>query len=177
MWLSMWPSYVRLLYVHRRLKFSPKPIKRPNLGSYGLHILVYEVYKGCREEFLAYRLNFKYLWYIHLSIVSFMDDNLSKCQWIFTKLGMCIDIVEIWFGIANGQISSVSDSYLPTRARENRKNSRSGPKLRILDRFQTPQNANKSVQHFPNQPIFTNQWCLKNHKRSSLSNWQRPRTF
>ena len=27
-------------------------------------------------------------------------------QWIFTKLGMCIDIVEIWFGIANGQISS-----------------------------------------------------------------------
>ena len=32
------------------------------------------------------------------------------------------------------------------RARENRKNSQSGPKLRILDRFQTPQNANKSVQ-------------------------------
>ena len=25
--------------------------------------------------------------------------NLSKCQWIFTKLGMCIDIVEIWLGI------------------------------------------------------------------------------
>ena len=25
---------------------------------------------------------------------------------VFTKLGMCIDIVEIWFGIANGQISS-----------------------------------------------------------------------
>ena len=38
--------------------------------------------------------------------VSFQDDNLSKHQWIFTKLGMCIDIVEIWFGIANGQISS-----------------------------------------------------------------------
>ena len=38
--------------------------------------------------------------------VSFPDDNLSKCQWIFTKLGVCIDIVEIWFGIANGQISS-----------------------------------------------------------------------
>ena len=35
---------------------------------------------------------------------------------------------------------------LQSRARENRKNSRSGPKLRILDRFQTPQNANKSVQ-------------------------------
>ena len=26
---------------------------------------------------------------------SFPDDNLSKYQWIFTKLGMCIDIVEI----------------------------------------------------------------------------------
>ena len=36
----------------------------------------------------------------------FPDDNLSKRQWIFTKLGMCIDIVEIWFGIANGQILS-----------------------------------------------------------------------
>ena len=28
--------------------------------------------------------------------------------WIFTKLGMCIDIVEIWFWIVNGQISSNS---------------------------------------------------------------------
>ena len=37
---------------------------------------------------------------------SFPDDNLSKHQWIFTKFGMCIDIVEIWFGIANGQILS-----------------------------------------------------------------------
>ena len=37
---------------------------------------------------------------------SFPDNNLSKHQWIFTKLGMCIDIVDIWFGIADGQISS-----------------------------------------------------------------------
>ena len=35
---------------------------------------------------------------------SFPDDNLSKHEWIFTKLGMCIDIMEIWFGIANGQM-------------------------------------------------------------------------
>ena len=40
------------------------------------------------------------------SFFSFPDDNLSKHQWSFTKLGMCIDIVEIWYGIANGQISS-----------------------------------------------------------------------
>ena len=55
---------------------------------------------------------------IHLSVICpsvfpFLDDNLSKHQWIFTKHGICIDIVEIWFGIANGQISSIFDSYLP----------------------------------------------------------------
>ena len=45
--------------------------------------------------------------YVRLSVhFLFPDGNLSKHQWIFTKLGMCIDIVEIWFGIANGQISS-----------------------------------------------------------------------
>ena len=47
------------------------------------------------------------------SIFLFPDDGLSECQWVFTKLGMCIDIVRIWFGIANGQISSIFDSYLP----------------------------------------------------------------
>ena len=31
--------------------------------------------------------------------ISFPDDNLSKHQWIFTKLGMCIDIVEICLGL------------------------------------------------------------------------------
>ena len=48
-------------------------------------------------------------------IFLFPDDNLSKCQWIFTKLDtrICIDIVEMWFGIANGQILSIFDSYLP----------------------------------------------------------------
>ena len=46
-----------------------------------------------------------------MSIFSFPDDkfNLSKCQGTLTKLGTCIDIKEIWFGIANGQISSVFD--------------------------------------------------------------------
>ena len=40
-------------------------------------------------------------------IFSFPDDNLSKTQGISTKLAICIDIKEIWFGIANGQISSI----------------------------------------------------------------------
>ena len=45
----------------------------------------------------------------------FPDDNLSKHQWIFTKLGMCIDIVEIWYEIANGQISSIFDGVICPR--------------------------------------------------------------
>ena len=48
-------------------------------------------------------------------IFSFPDNNLSKHQWIFTKLGMCIDIVEIWFGIANGKISSNFDGVICPR--------------------------------------------------------------
>ena len=47
--------------------------------------------------------------------ISFPDDNLSKHQWIFTKLGMCIYIVEIWFGIANEQISSNFDGVICPR--------------------------------------------------------------
>ena len=45
-------------------------------------------------------------------IFSFLDDNLSKCQGILTKLNTCIDMKKILFGIANGQISSMFDSYL-----------------------------------------------------------------
>ena len=37
-------------------------------------------------------------------IFSFPDINLSKCLVILPKLGTCIDIKEIWFGIDNGQI-------------------------------------------------------------------------
>ena len=52
---------------------------------------------------------------VHLSVVRtyvlllFLDENLSKHQWIFTKLAMCIDIVEIWFGIAIVQIWSLKE--------------------------------------------------------------------
>ena len=37
-------------------------------------------------------------------IFYFQDNNLSKSQWIFTKFDVCIDIVEICFGIAQRQI-------------------------------------------------------------------------
>ena len=39
-------------------------------------------------------------------IFLFPDDNLSKVQRILTKLAIRIDIKEVWFGIANGKISS-----------------------------------------------------------------------
>ena len=42
-----------------------------------------------------------------MSVFLFPDDNLSKYQEIFTKPGICIDSIEIWFGIANGQISLI----------------------------------------------------------------------
>ena len=45
-------------------------------------------------------------------IFSFPDDNLCKCQGILTKLGTCIDIEDIWFGIANWQISSMFDRVI-----------------------------------------------------------------
>ena len=41
--------------------------------------------------------------YIRLSIFRFRM-IISKRQWIFTKVGMCIDIVDIQYGTANGQI-------------------------------------------------------------------------
>ena len=49
-----------------------------------------------------------------MPIFSFLDDNLCKCQGILTILGTCVDVKEIWFRIANGQILSMFDSYLPT---------------------------------------------------------------
>ena len=42
-----------------------------------------------------------------MSIFLFPDDNFSKYLWIFARLSIYIDIVKIWLGIANGQISSI----------------------------------------------------------------------
>ena len=40
-------------------------------------------------------------------IVSFPDDNLSKRQCIFTKLGMCIDIVRSGLGLLKGKFRQI----------------------------------------------------------------------
>ena len=52
---------------------------------------------------------------VHPFFFSFPGDNLGKHQSIFSKLGMCIDNVKIWFGIANGQISSNFDGLICPR--------------------------------------------------------------
>ena len=50
-----------------------------------------------------------------MPIFLFPGDNLSKQLWIVTKLGMCIDILQTWFGIANGQIFSNFDVVICPR--------------------------------------------------------------
>ena len=53
-----------------------------------------------------------------MPIFSFPEDKeyrLIKCQGILTKLGTCIDMEEIWFGIADGQISSMFDRVICPR--------------------------------------------------------------
>ena len=47
-----------------------------------------------------------------MSVFVFWDNELSKYQWISTKLDICIDIVELWFGFADRQILLIFDSYL-----------------------------------------------------------------
>ena len=44
-----------------------------------------------------------------MSEFSFPDDHFSIYQWIFTKRGVCIDIVKIRLEISDGQISSIFD--------------------------------------------------------------------
>ena len=54
--------------------------------------------------------DFHQTWYVHILWRQFSasgtsdftspGDNLSTYQGIFTELGICIDLVEIWFGIA-----------------------------------------------------------------------------
>ena len=46
------------------------------------------------------------------SLFYFQNNNLNKSQWFFTKFDMCIDVVEICFGIAHCQISSIFDRVI-----------------------------------------------------------------
>ena len=37
-----------------------------------------------------------YVWYIHPSVFLFLGDNLSKCQWIFSKLSTFVCALILW---------------------------------------------------------------------------------
>ena len=64
-------------------------------------------YWYCRDLVLDGRwANTVSFWRTRLPItapISFQDNNLSKSQWIFTKLDMCIDIVEILLWLLMGK--------------------------------------------------------------------------
>ena len=50
--------------------------------------------------------------YARNTSVFYFQDNLSKSQWIFTKFGVYIDIIEICFEIAHQQILSIFDRVI-----------------------------------------------------------------
>ena len=77
-----------------------------------MHIDIVEIWFGVANGQIS--SNFEQLSASDTPIFSFPNDNLSKPQWIVTNLStcMCTDIVEIWFGIANGQISSNFDTVI-----------------------------------------------------------------
>ena len=51
------------------------------------------------------------------SIFTFVDDKFSKYEWIFTKLGMCIDITELSFEINNGKFYQFLTIICPRHVR------------------------------------------------------------
>ena len=78
-------------------RFSPNLVCALILWRSSLWLLILSVFDYCTS--------------IHLYFPIWMI-NWINFLWIFTKLGMCIDIVEIWFGIANMQISSTFDRVI-----------------------------------------------------------------
>ena len=82
-------------------RFSPNLVRALILWKSGLGFLIGRFHQFLTELSAHNR-----------SIFSFLDDNFSKYAWIFTKLGVCIDIVEICFGIADRQISSLFDRVI-----------------------------------------------------------------
>ena len=62
------------------------------LGVSGLGLLT-GIFCQCLTEFSA----------CQKFVCLFQDSNLSKYQRFFTKFDLCIAIMEIWLGIANGQ--------------------------------------------------------------------------
>ena len=81
--------------------FSPNLVCALILWRSGLGLLIGKFLQFFIELYAHYTSGFL-----------FPDDYFSKFQWIFTKLAMCIDIVELYFENANGQISSMFDRVI-----------------------------------------------------------------
>ena len=84
-------SYVDLLYFHFWMityvnvkEFSPGLVCALILRRSGLGFIISKFHQFLTE--LSAR---------NKPIFSFLDDNLSKYQWVFTKLGLCIYIMEM----------------------------------------------------------------------------------
>ena len=96
---------------------------RPNYGTYpykrtvrlfhSLQITACVLFIPCHTIVVGYygfmldvRVSVLRQSYVCPSVFRFRMRTWSKHQWIFTKLGMCIDIVKIWFGIANADFQA-----------------------------------------------------------------------
>ena len=76
------------------------------------HVHCIDIVEICFQIANGQMLHFWQLSACNTSVFYFQDNNLSKSQWIFTKLDIRINIVEICLGLAHGQISSVFDRVI-----------------------------------------------------------------
>ena len=93
--LSIHPSVIRLSI---RISFPYDNLV--NISGFSLNLVCTLIFWRSGLRLLMGK--FVSLWQLaarHTSIFSFLDNNLSIYQWIFTKLDMCIHIVQIWFEI------------------------------------------------------------------------------
>ena len=94
---------IRLSYVHLSIFFSRQQLEYISVDfCQTWYALI--LWRPILGLLMGKFINFWQLSGHLMSVFSFPDNNLSKYQWICTKLGICFDIMENWFGIANGQI-------------------------------------------------------------------------
>ena len=108
---------------------------RSNFSSFPHYFIYIFLTSGVKLHIHLLNVVVQFIVFLTLSTLICRDMDISKC--FSESLGIRDNESGLYIYIY---------IYIYIRARENRKNSQSGPKLRILDRFQTPKNANKSVQ-------------------------------
>ena len=110
-WVSFWQCYLPVTHLY----FQFRAITSVNSYGFSWNLVCALIF----WRFASGLLMGKFCQFLtelsasYTFIFLFQDNNFSKPQLIFIKLDMCIDAEEIRFGIANGQILSICDSYLP----------------------------------------------------------------